>query len=294
MITVRNLNEFECFLAVSECRSFSEASIKLKMSKNSVSRFITNLEDRLGEKVFRRSTREVHLTAFGEKLLQQSEKFWESLLELESALSSSILEPQGTLRIIASNALSGKFLYRKLDEFHKKYRNISTEIDFSDGGADTWKLDEHNIDILFGFPHVPHITDEWKHKHIGSVKNLIVASPSLLNKLGEISKTSDLMKLPFITHNSRNPRNLIPLSKGKGVLTADPIVAANSFTHMKELCKTGMGAALLGENMVEEELRNGQLKKVLPNLPYLEFSLHAFCRASEYSSTKIRAFMDFF
>ena len=294
MLSIRNLSEFECFILVAKYQSFSKASEKLNMSKNSVSRFIANLEDRLGEKLFRRSTRQVHLTGFGEKVLRQSEKFWESLSTLESELSGSIVEPQGTLRILVSSALSGNFLYENMINFQKKFPKILLELEFRDAGAKLRKLDEKNIDLLFGFPHVAHTTDDWKHKLITKTTNLIVASPSLLKKTGKITKPEDLTNIPFVTHILRNPKNQIPLKKEKYILSSEPIMSASSFVHMKEMCKLGIGAALLGDSMVEEEIKKGELKSILPNLSYIEFSLYVFCRASEYSSQKIRAFMDFF
>ena len=82
MISLCNLNEIECFRAVARLGSFSEAADELGMNKNSVSRFVANLEEKLGEKLFRRTTREVSLTVFGESLLKKSEAFWQSLFKL--------------------------------------------------------------------------------------------------------------------------------------------------------------------------------------------------------------------
>ena len=294
MVTIRNLTEFDCFMTVARCHSFSKAAIELKVSKNSVSRFVTNLADRLGEKIFRRTTRKVYLTGFGEKLLEHSDTFWRSLTILESKLSDSLQEPSGVLRILASSTFSGPFLYKKLDAFHKKHPNLTTDILFSDGGATTWELDKRNIDILFAFPQVQYITDEWKYKYLGQVHNLLVVAPLLLKKTGPINTNTDLLRLPFITHYARNPRNNIPLSNGKSILTTEPKIVTNSFEHLKELCKIGVGAALLTDSIVQKELIKEQLIAILPNLPYLKFSLYTFCRASEYSSPKIRAFMNFF
>ncbi len=292
MISIRNLSEIECFITVAQLRSFSETAKKLHMSKNSVSRFIANLEDRLGEKILRRSTREVFLTVFGENFLIECQKFWNGLEKLESYLSHTKVEISGHLRILAANAFSAQFLYTKIKTFHQSHPQITTEIIFREG--ELWDLDAQDIHIVVGFPHVADITREWRHRKLGSVKQQLVISPNLLKNLKCPIEIEDLVKIPFITHSSRTPKNIISLSNGKKIITSCPILSANNFLHLKELCKNDLGALLITNELIEKEIENGTLRVILPDLPYNEFNLFVFCRTEEYSNPKIRAFMDCF
>ena len=125
---------------------------------------MANLEEKLGEKLFRRTTREVSLTVFGESLLKKSEAFWQSLLSFEVELGNTMIEPTGTLRLLSSHFISSPLLYKKIEEFKKKYPKVILDLRFADGGAKTWKLDKKNIDLLFGFPQIAGVTEDWKYK----------------------------------------------------------------------------------------------------------------------------------
>ena len=292
MISLRNLSEIECFRAVAKLRSFSEAAKELKMNKNSVSRYISNLEDKLEDKLFRRTTREVFLTAFGENFYRQTERFWESLLHLESEVSQDVKEPYGVVKVLVSSVIANNFLAEKIKGFQKEYPKISFDIVFSDGRYNDWKLDKKKIEILFGFPHIPEVNDEWKYKALFKTDNVLVGAPSLLQRYKPVKKAEDLLKLPWITHSHRSPKNSLRLKKGKSIKTSQPVLSTNSLLQLKDFCKAGLGLALLGENMVEEELKRKELISLLPDLDYLEYPLHLYCRPEDYASPKIRAVME--
>lgn len=157
-----------------------------------------------------------------------------------------------------------------------------------------WNLEAQDIHIIFGFPHVPHITSEWRPRKIGKVKQQMVVSPELLKEFNRPIRVEDLIKIPFITHSARINKSVIELSDGSTIKTLEPAITANSFNHLKELCKNGLGALLIPIELVEKEIEERLLKTILPNLPYKEFELFVFCRAEEYATPRIHAFMDCF
>ena len=98
----------------------------------------------------------------------------------------------------------------------------------------------------------------------------------------------------MLFRSSRVPSDVILLQNGSRVKVPKPILVANSFTHLRALCKAGVGFALLGDTLVESEFRSGELVQVLKDVSFRSFPLFIFCRAEEYRSVKVRSFMDFF
>ena len=82
------LNELTAFAAVAEHRSFTKAAARLGISKPSMSLTINALEQRLGVRLFNRTTRNVALTVAGERLFAQIQPILEGLDQALDSLSA--------------------------------------------------------------------------------------------------------------------------------------------------------------------------------------------------------------
>src|ERR1700752_470233 len=106
--TVR-MNEFELlktFCAAAEARNFKEAAARLGVSPQVVTRAIKHLEERLGETLFHRSTRQVRITAYGEQLARQGASILSTTTDmLRPAAKRARDEVEGTVRVAAPSAL---------------------------------------------------------------------------------------------------------------------------------------------------------------------------------------------
>ena len=60
-----NTTQLECFLAVANCLNFSRAAEQLRLTQPAVSHQISTLEDELGVKLFKRTSKSVRLTQEG-------------------------------------------------------------------------------------------------------------------------------------------------------------------------------------------------------------------------------------
>lgn len=79
---MESLNGFVVFVQVAEMRSFVAAGRNLGVSASAVGKSIARLEDKLGVRLFHRSTRSITLTAEGHLLLERSRRI---LAEIEAA-----------------------------------------------------------------------------------------------------------------------------------------------------------------------------------------------------------------
>lgn len=96
-----DLNEIQYFKNVAELGSFSQASRKTNIPKSTLSRKVSDLENRLGVSLLRRTTRKVVLTEVGQEYLRICSEAFLCLETAEQVASRSETHARGTLRIAA-------------------------------------------------------------------------------------------------------------------------------------------------------------------------------------------------
>ena len=102
------------FSAVVENHSFTAAANALGISKPVVSKHISLLEKHLGVQLLHRTTRTLRLTHAGEVFYSHSHKIMSDVLEAEKSVLPLQNEPQGLLRIAATESLAmSKSGYRR-------------------------------------------------------------------------------------------------------------------------------------------------------------------------------------
>lgn len=96
---MQDLNDLYYFAKVVEAGGFAAAGRLLGIPKSRLSRRIAELEERLGARLLQRTTRQLTLTAVGERYLRHCQAM---LLEAEmadEAVASMSSEPRGRLRV---------------------------------------------------------------------------------------------------------------------------------------------------------------------------------------------------
>ena len=73
------LETMKAFVTVAELGSFTKAAEKLQRSNQLVSKYVSQLEEQLGVRLFNRTTRRVHLTQEGEQCFQHAMHILESV-----------------------------------------------------------------------------------------------------------------------------------------------------------------------------------------------------------------------
>ena len=96
-----DLNETAVFVRVVQAGSFSAAARQLGLPTSTVSTRVARLERRLGVTLLQRTTRRLHLTDLGELYFRHAEAGLANLLDAEAALTESVGEPKGRLRVTA-------------------------------------------------------------------------------------------------------------------------------------------------------------------------------------------------
>ncbi len=123
-----NATDLLAFLAVARERSFTKAAGKLGVSQSALSHTIRGLEARLGLRLLTRTTRSVSPTEAGERLIKRVGPHFEEI-EIELAGLSDLRDtPAGSIRINAIDHVLEMIIRPVLNEFLRKYPDISVEV----------------------------------------------------------------------------------------------------------------------------------------------------------------------
>ena len=100
------LETMKAFVTVAELGSFTKAAEKLETSNQLVSKYVSQLEQRLGVRLFNRTTRRVHLTQEGEQCLQHAMHILESVHDMENHFGELQNAAKGLIQISAPVSFS--------------------------------------------------------------------------------------------------------------------------------------------------------------------------------------------
>ena len=270
---MNKLDALKFFITAAETLNFREAAVKLAISPSVVTRTIAELENQLGEPLFKRNTRSIALTSFGELFLPKAKR----LLEDSDALFQTAKddnEMKGVVRITLFRLPNHEQILYELLTALRPYPEL-----FIDWRLDMMRLDtvEHRIDIGIRVGREPN--PNFIIKSIAQVQHIFVASPDLLERLGAPKDFEDLrQRYPF--SGLMNPET--------GKVWEFMLDGVNTFVprHLEFFSTdpdTQIQAALAGRAVVQasdlackEHLASGRLVKVLPEIQQEKWQLYLY------------------
>ncbi|GEO24490.1 transcriptional regulator [Alicyclobacillus acidoterrestris] len=122
------LEQLVYFVEISRLKSFSLAAQHLQISQPSVSQAITNLEDELGVKLFKRSRSGVTLTSTGEKLLKKAQSAINIVNEIREEAQAETLSLRGKLHVAAIPSMCNTYLSYVLSAYKKAHPFVRVEV----------------------------------------------------------------------------------------------------------------------------------------------------------------------
>lgn len=129
-----SLSGFTVFVQVAETRSFVAAGRLMGVSASAVGKSVARLEEKLGARLFHRSTRSITLTAEGALFLERSRRILAEIEAAEQELSRAAEAPRGRLRV--SLPLVSSLVLPVLGDFMRRYPEIELDLDFTDRMVD--------------------------------------------------------------------------------------------------------------------------------------------------------------
>ena len=193
-------NDLLLFAKVVDEGSFNRAAERLGLPKSTVSRRIALLETALGERLLLRTTRKLHVTDFGNSVLEHAHQV---AAEVESATSLAHhrqLEPSGRLRISMPHDLASDLLAPMLAQFTIDYPAVILEMDLSARRVD---LIGENFDLAIRAGGTLDDASLVARK-ILNFSNSLYASPAYIARRGMPQSPSELMQHDGLLILARN------------------------------------------------------------------------------------------
>lgn len=258
-----DLNDVAVFVQVVRCGSFAEASRRLGVPPNTLSRRVQQLEARLGTRLMQRSTRSLALTSAGQAFHDRCASAVDGLLDAGQELMSGDQEPSGLVRVAAPADFFDFFPMEWLADFLAAHPRVRVDFVLSDARADLI-ADRIDVAIRGG---VLEDSGLFARKVLDPGRDGMVASPGYIAARGAPATLQDLAAHDCLVFSHPGERTTWRLA-GPGGADAEVQVAGrfsgNTAQALRKATLASLGIALLPSTMTRRELRAGLLVPVLP------------------------------
>jgi len=281
--------ELATFLAVAEEGAFNAAARRLGASPPAVTRAINGLEDRLGIRLFTRTTRQVKPTEAGARLMADAARI---LAELEAAEASAMgahAAPRGLLRLTAPVQFGQRYIAPVLRDYLDAYPAVTAEAVFLDRVVD---LIGEGFDVAVRIGELP--DSSLTATRLGTVRRVTVAAPAYLDRQGCPGTPAELARHRLVFHSGAGgPQAWDYVAAGRsGMVPVAPALTTNTVQAAIDAAAAGFGITRVLSYQVAEEIAAGTLVEVLAAHEAREMPIRLVHSEGRRAAAKIRAFID--
>lgn len=278
------------FVEAAETRSFTVAGRKLGISSSAVGKAIARLEERLGVRLFHRSTRSIALTPEGELFLARCQRILGEVEAAELELAENAGAPRGRLKI--SLPLIGMLLMPAIGGFAEAYPEIELDLDFSDRLVD---VIEEGFDAVM---RTGSATDsQLMTRTLGNYSYVIVGSPDYLARRGTPSAPEDLLGHACLHHRWTMTGKLErwALRRDGADLDLDlPVTAtANTMEPLIDMVERGLGLAYVPLFTVRHKVDQGLIATTLDRFTAQVGVFQILWPSGRQRAPKVKALVDY-
>lgn len=283
-----SLGSLNAFVQAADARSFTLAGRQLGVSSSAIGKAVARLEERLGVRLFHRSTRTITLTPEGSLFLERCRRIFCEIEAAELELAQTQGAPRGRLRV--SMPIVGMLMMPTLSAFMRAYPDIELDLDFSDRLVDV-------IDEGFdGVVRAGEVSDSrLMARVLGTFRLTLVASPDYLARRGTPRKPEDLQSHACLHHRfaSNGKLERWPLRRGRKELELPTTAVVNTIEPLIFMAEQGLGITCLPDFAIRRQLADGSLVTVLEQHTQHQGTFRMLWPSSRYLSPKLRVFVDF-
>jgi DNA-binding transcriptional LysR family regulator len=285
-----SLSGFVVFVQIADAGSLVGAGRLLGVSASAVGKSLARLEEKLGVRLFHRSTRSLTLTAEGARFLERSRRILAEIEATEQEMSEASSVPRGRLRV--SLPLVSSLVLPVLAEFMHAYPEIELDLDFTDQMVN---VIEEGFDAVVrtGAPNDSRLSA----RRMGTFHSLLVASPDYLARKGTPQVPGDLTEHRCLHYRFPHSGKLEPwalrLPPGAPELQLPTSMICNNIETRLCFALQGLGIAYLPDFAIRVPLAEGRLLPVLSNHVERTGVFHVLWPGSKHPSPKVRALVDF-
>ena len=282
--------EMQTFNAVVDAGSFVKAAEALNLPKAAMSRYVADLEARLGVRLLHRTTRRLSLTEEGEIFYMRCKEVLAGLDEAESEITSRNAAASGLLSINAPVTFGVLHLAPLWGEFLDLHPKVTLEVALIDRVVD---LVEEGYDLAIRIASLP--SSSLISRRLTSTRLILCASPEYLKKKGVPMHPADLAGHSVISYSYLATRDEWFFEGPQGALSVKthPCMRTNSGETCRAAALAHQGIVLQPDFLIGEDLVAGRLVELMPEYRSIELGIYAVYPTRKHVSPKVRALIDF-
>jgi DNA-binding transcriptional LysR family regulator len=279
----------QAFVAVATNGSFTTGAKQVDISTKLASKYVQQLEEKLGAQLFYRTTRSVTLTDTGKAYYERCTPLLDQFNELEGLVQQKQSDLAGPIRITAPTGFGSKELVEAVAEFQLLHPKVNIDLHLADHLV---SVVEGGFDLAVRFGKLEDST--LIARKLRDMRIVIVASPEYLHKYGEPKHPSELtthncllqMTTKEPAHWSFRLENEIKSYKMQGNFHA------NSPRAVVQMAIKGVGIGRAPLYTVNSYLKDGTLKILFEENEASATGLYAVYPPNKHLTARIRAFID--
>lgn len=285
------LNGIHVFVHAVEAGSFSSAATRLHLTRSAVTKTIARLEDRLGVRLFHRTTRSQSLTDAGQAYYEHCARAIAELDAGEATVGTGRHEPTGRLRISVPVLFGRQFVAPLMMELARRYPQLVIDVSFNDRVVD---LIDEGFDIGLRVGPLADSTT-LAARPLGPQRMLICAAPSYLQQHGRPDGEQDIARHAGILYTrGRTVKQWEIGAAGGKARTVMPIqrMLLDDLQAIADAAVAGLGLAWLPCWLMSPYVNRGELE-VLFDCGEMEASqMHLVWPHSPHMPAKLRVAID--
>jgi DNA-binding transcriptional LysR family regulator len=283
------LEGMRVFARVVDAGSFSEAARRLGISKALASKYVGQLEQRLGIRLLNRTTRKLTPTELGIAYYNRCARIVGEVEELEGSLRIGHASPCGHLRIAGPRIFGEDALVGCVTVFLEKHPAVTVDL----------MLEERTVDIVAeGFDLAVRIGEladsRLVARRITSYRYVLCASPDYIARAGAPETPDALAGHVCVVNSAISPTNQwqFLVDGERRSVSIRPRIRVNCARPVRSLALAGYGIGLCLLPTVRDDIATGQLLRLLEAHGAYDRSVYAVYPQSRYLPAKLRAFLD--
>jgi DNA-binding transcriptional LysR family regulator len=280
------------FAKVAEEGSFAAAARAVGVSVATVSRGVARLEDRLGARLFNRTSRQLALTEFGRTICEKAGQIYRQAEEAENAAREMSVQPRGLVRLAVPMSFGLRWVAPLLPAFFRAYPEVSIDLHLSDAPVD---LVADGFDAALRIAALP--DSSLVARRLCAVAQYVVASPDYLKREGRPMHPRELVDRPCLSYAYRARSDVWRFTNDAGeeepIMPIGPLRVTNSDALLPTLLD-GLAIAELPEFIAGEYLADGRLEAILTDWSLTKGGLYFVTPSARARPAKVSALSDYF
>ena len=281
------------FAKVAEERSFAAAAGAMGVSVATVSRAVTRLEERLGGRLFNRTSRRLALTDYGYTLAERASKILADAVEVETFAREASTRPRGRVKLAAPLSFGVSWVAPVLPEFFRRYPDIAIDLHLTDVHTD---LIGDGFDAALRIAVM--VDSSLVARLITPVRRFVVASPAYIAKYGRPQHPHDLVAHQCVSYLSRAKRDIWRFTHRttgeESLVTPTGPLQGTSAEALLPTVLEGLAIIELPEFIATQYFPDGQLEPILTDWRMPEGGLYFVTPTARARPAKVSAIADFF